>query len=484
MHIDAASNVPNNAARSEPDRVEHRPHVIHPRLERGRLPHAVREAGAAPVEQDQPREAQKPLVERLVVGLLRLDLEIAREPVDEEEVALTVADDPVCDADVAAAGIPDVERVGRHTLQLWPRRRPNGSCSSRGEWVETGDWIEVRSPYSGDVVGRVAKGGADETRRAIDAAERALARAAPGPQARRDPRPGRRLPRPPARGGRAHDLRRGGQADEGRARRGGARDVDVHVRRSRGAHARRRDGPDGRRRRPARASSRFTLRVPIGIVGAISPFNFPLNLVAHKIAPALAAGCAVVLKPATQTPLSALLLAELEEEAGLPPGLAERRRRPRLGDRRRPRRGRAREADHVHRLRRRRLGHPRARAAQEGQPRARQRDAGDRRRERRPRRRDLEGSPRTRSRSRARAASRSSASTSSATRTTTSSRSFVPKVEALKVGDPADEDTDVGPVIDEDARDRAARVDRRGAPAWRAILTGGELDGDGCSGRR
>src|SRR5204862_4899714 len=64
----------------------------------------------------------------------------------------------------------------------------------------------------------------------------------------------------------------------------------------------------------------FTLRRPIGIVGGISPFNFPLNLVAHKLAPALAAGCAVVLKPASQTPLSALLLAELEEEAGLPAG--------------------------------------------------------------------------------------------------------------------------------------------------------------------
>src|SRR5689334_24508540 len=64
----------------------------------------------------------------------------------------------------------------------------------------------------------------------------------------------------------------------------------------------------------------FTLRRPIGIVGAISPFNFPLNLVAHKLAPALAAGCPVVLKPATQTPLSALTLAELEEEAGLPAG--------------------------------------------------------------------------------------------------------------------------------------------------------------------
>ena len=64
----------------------------------------------------------------------------------------------------------------------------------------------------------------------------------------------------------------------------------------------------------------FTLLQPVGIVGAISPFNFPLNLVAHKLAPSLAAGCAVVLKPASQTPLSALLLAELETEAGLPPG--------------------------------------------------------------------------------------------------------------------------------------------------------------------
>src|ERR671933_1354109 len=43
-----------------------------------------------------------------------------------------------------------------------------------GEWVETGDWLDVRSPYSGDVVGRVAKGGANEARRAVDAAERAL----------------------------------------------------------------------------------------------------------------------------------------------------------------------------------------------------------------------------------------------------------------------------------------------------------------------
>ena len=62
-------------------------------------------------------------------------------------------------------------------------------------------------------------------------------------------------------------------------------------------------------------------RVPIGVVGAITPFNFPLNLVAHKLAPAIAAGCAVVLKPASQTPFSAIRLAELLlDECGLPGG--------------------------------------------------------------------------------------------------------------------------------------------------------------------
>jgi acyl-CoA reductase-like NAD-dependent aldehyde dehydrogenase len=64
----------------------------------------------------------------------------------------------------------------------------------------------------------------------------------------------------------------------------------------------------------------FTLRVPVGVVAAISPFNFPLNLVAHKLAPAIAAGCPVVLKPASQTPISSLLLAELLRGLGVPAG--------------------------------------------------------------------------------------------------------------------------------------------------------------------
>lgn len=63
----------------------------------------------------------------------------------------------------------------------------------------------------------------------------------------------------------------------------------------------------------------FTLRVPCGVVAAIAPFNFPLNLVCHKVGPALAGGNAVVVKPASDTPLSALALVEILLEAGLPP---------------------------------------------------------------------------------------------------------------------------------------------------------------------
>ncbi|WHY00165.1 aldehyde dehydrogenase family protein [Neobacillus sp. DY30] len=65
----------------------------------------------------------------------------------------------------------------------------------------------------------------------------------------------------------------------------------------------------------------YTVREPIGVIGAITPFNFPMNLVAHKVGPAIAAGNTMVLKPASQTPLSALFIAELFEEAGLPAGV-------------------------------------------------------------------------------------------------------------------------------------------------------------------
>jgi len=188
-----------------------------------------------------------------------------------------------------------------------------------GEWFETGDWVEVRSPYSGEVVGRVAKAGAADARRALDAAERALASPLPAHEraAILDRVAGLLEER-------REEMARTICAEAGKpirtARGEASRAVSTYT--FAAVEARKLAGEAI----PMDASEAgtgklaFTLRRPIGIVGAISPFNFPCNLVAHKLAPALAAGCPVVLKPASQTPLSALLLAELEQEAGLPAG--------------------------------------------------------------------------------------------------------------------------------------------------------------------
>src|SRR6476469_3390024 len=188
-----------------------------------------------------------------------------------------------------------------------------------GEWIETGEWIDVRSPFSGDVVGRVAKGGAAEARRAVDAAARALE--SPLPAHKR----AEILVKVAGLIGRRHEEVARTISDEAgkpikTARVEASRAMSTYT--FAAVEARKLAGEmvpmDAAQAGEGKLA--FTIRKPIGVVGAISPFNFPLNLVAHKIAPALAAGCAVVLKPASQTPMSALLLAELEEEAGLPPG--------------------------------------------------------------------------------------------------------------------------------------------------------------------
>jgi acyl-CoA reductase-like NAD-dependent aldehyde dehydrogenase len=188
-----------------------------------------------------------------------------------------------------------------------------------GAWVETGDWLEVRSPYDGSLVGRVAKGGQVEARRAVDAAARAMAEPLPAHErAAILDRTARHVEE------RGEEIARTICAEAGKpmkaARIEAARALStftmaaVEARKLAGEVVPMDASPAGE------GKVALTLRLPIGVVGAISPFNFPFNLVAHKVAPALAAGCAVVLKPASQTPLSALLLAELEEEAGLPAG--------------------------------------------------------------------------------------------------------------------------------------------------------------------
>ena len=188
-----------------------------------------------------------------------------------------------------------------------------------GEWIETGESFEVRSPYTGDVVATVARAGAEEARRAIESAEQAM-----------------REPLPPWR--RADILERISQLlrehGDGLARticaEAGKPLKAARVEAARAVNTYRLSAGEARRltgesipiagTQPGEGHAAWTVRVPIGVIGAITPFNFPLNLVAHKLAPALAAGCAVVLKPASQTPVSALRLAALCEEAGLPAG--------------------------------------------------------------------------------------------------------------------------------------------------------------------
>jgi acyl-CoA reductase-like NAD-dependent aldehyde dehydrogenase len=188
-----------------------------------------------------------------------------------------------------------------------------------GEWIETGTSVEVRSPYSWDVVGRVAKAGADETRRAVDAAARVLESPLPAHERAAILDRVADLLRE-----RHEDMAQTICAEAGKpiktARVEASRAVSTYT--FAAVEARKLAGdvvPMGASEAGA-GKIAFTLRRPVGVVGAISPFNFPCNLVAHKLAPALAAGCPVVLKPAGQTPLSALLLAELEQEAGLPAG--------------------------------------------------------------------------------------------------------------------------------------------------------------------
>ena len=188
-----------------------------------------------------------------------------------------------------------------------------------GSWVETGAWDEVRSPYSGEVVGRVPRAGAEEARSAVEAAARAMSE--PLPAFRRAEileRVAGLLAE------RQDDAATTISAEAGKPTKAARVEAEraVSTFTAAAVEARTLTGEMvPMEASPAGAGKvAFTIRVPVGVVGAITPFNFPLNLVAHKLAPALAAGCAVVLKPAQQTPLSALLLAELALEAGLPPG--------------------------------------------------------------------------------------------------------------------------------------------------------------------
>jgi acyl-CoA reductase-like NAD-dependent aldehyde dehydrogenase len=345
-----------------------------------------------------------------------------------------------------------------------------------GEWVETGDWIDVASPYSGETVGRVAKAGADETRRAIDAAEEAM----------REPLPAHKraeiLVRVAGFLGRRHDEVARTISDEAGKPMKAAR---VEARRAMSTYtfaaveARKLAGEmvpmDASQAGEGKLA--FTLRRPIGVVGAISPFNFPLNLVAHKLAPALAAGCAVVLKPASQTPLSALMLAELETEAGLPPGWLNVLVGPasEIGDV-------LIEDERVKALTFTGSGAVGWKLAERAPKKRVKLELGNATPVIIAEDADIDTAAQAMA---ANAFSFAGQSCISVQRIYVEApaydrflEGFLPRVEELRLGDPGDEETDVGPVIDEDARERILEwIDEARAGGAR-VLTGGELDGE------
>ncbi len=189
-----------------------------------------------------------------------------------------------------------------------------------GEWIETGEWGEVKSPYNGAVVGRVAEGDAALVDRAALAAQEAF-ESADFPQHERAAVLDRAAHLV---GERTEDLALTIAAEAGKPLKTATVEAErcVDTLTFSATEARKLTGGTvPMEASPAGAGKLgVMLRVPYGVVGAISPFNFPLNLVAHKLGPAIAAGNAVVLKPAGQTPISALKLAAILGEAGLPEG--------------------------------------------------------------------------------------------------------------------------------------------------------------------
>lgn len=192
------------------------------------------------------------------------------------------------------------------------------ACLIDGAWVTGDSWLEVDNPATGETIGRVPRLGVESTRRAIDAAQRAM------PEWAARPAKARAIVLR-----RFHDLmmehqealarilseEQGKPLTESRAEIAYAASFLEWF----GEEAKRVYGDVI----PSHGSDKriVVLKQPIGVVAAITPWNFPSAMITRKIGPALAAGCGVVVKPAAQTPFSALALGVLAEQAGIPAGL-------------------------------------------------------------------------------------------------------------------------------------------------------------------
>jgi acyl-CoA reductase-like NAD-dependent aldehyde dehydrogenase len=197
------------------------------------------------------------------------------------------------------------------------RDRP---LSVAGEWLETGRWDEVTAPYDGRLLGRLARADAGVVDRAVRSAKAAVdeedfpvhARAAALERVARLVSEN------------AEELALTTAAETGKP----LKQSRLEVTRAEGTfklsavEALKLAGEVVPMDAIASGAGKLgvVIRVPLGVVAAITPFNFPLNLAAHKIGPALAGGNAVVLKPASATPLGSVRLVELLHAGGVPPG--------------------------------------------------------------------------------------------------------------------------------------------------------------------
>src|SRR5215470_15706522 len=190
-----------------------------------------------------------------------------------------------------------------------------------GKWVEEGDVYEVKAPYDGAVVGRVVQGRRVHAEAAIAAAVKAFGTTRRLPAFERQ-----RMLRRVAEGiaNRKEEFARALCQEAGKPIKAARTEVEraIFTFTIAAEESTRIYGEYLPLDWQEFTAGRWGIvrRFPLGPLAGITPFNFPLNLVAHKVAPAIAAGCSMVLKPAPQTPLSALLLAEAVQQAGWPDG--------------------------------------------------------------------------------------------------------------------------------------------------------------------
>ncbi|HZR59058.1 MAG TPA: aldehyde dehydrogenase family protein [Terriglobales bacterium] len=190
-----------------------------------------------------------------------------------------------------------------------------------GKWIEEGDQIEIHSPYDGSLVGSVFQGRREHAEAAIAASVKAFGTTRRLPAFERQ-RVLRRIAEHI--GERKEEFARTIALEAGKPIKAARTEVDraVFTFNVAAEESTRIYGEYLPLDWQEYTAGRWGIvrRFPLGPIAGITPFNFPLNLVTHKVAPAIAAGCTMVLKPAPQTPLTAMLMAEAVQQAGWPDG--------------------------------------------------------------------------------------------------------------------------------------------------------------------